>query len=61
MFDLEELRRCIHRAALGVVNINGMVGLNNALSMLRWFSLLPEWRQTAVVPSREVALRFGEN
>ena len=61
MFDLEELRRCIHRAALGVVNINGMVGLNNALSMLRWFSLLPEWRRTAVVPSREVALRFGEN
>lgn len=59
LFDHDELRRCIHRAALGVVNINGMVGLNNALSMLRWFSLLPDWRRTGPRPSRELDLRFG--
>jgi asparagine synthase (glutamine-hydrolysing) len=58
VFDRDELRRCLHRAALGVAGVDAMVGLNNALAVLRWFSLLPDWRKAAPRPARTIAVRF---
>jgi asparagine synthase (glutamine-hydrolysing) len=59
VFDRAELRRCLHRAALGVASVDAMVGLNNALATLRWFSLLPDWRKAAPRSARMVTLRLG--
>jgi asparagine synthase (glutamine-hydrolysing) len=59
LFDREELRRCMHRVALGTVGVDAVTGLSNALSIMRWFSLLPAWRAAVPGPSRVIELPFA--
>lgn len=61
VFDRDELRRTMHRVALGTVGVDGVSGLSNALSVMRWFSLLPAWRQAEPVPARVIEVAFAAN
>ncbi len=59
IFDRDELRRCMHRVALGTVGVDGVSGLSNALSVMRWFSLLPAWRNAEPKPARVIEVAFA--
>jgi asparagine synthase (glutamine-hydrolysing) len=52
LFDKAELVACMRDMAVGVRGLDGMVGLNSALAVIKWLSLLPRWLATKPVPAR---------
>jgi asparagine synthase (glutamine-hydrolysing) len=44
LFDKAQLIACMRRTALAVDQVRGINGLNHALAMTRWLSLLPRWK-----------------
>ena len=43
LFDKACLLECLNRAALGIGGMDGVIGLNNSLAIIKWLSMLPEW------------------
>lgn len=58
-FDKQTLRQCLYHAALGVTNVDGMVGLNNTMAIMAWFARLPEWRAEGPAPREHRRIRLS--
>jgi asparagine synthase (glutamine-hydrolysing) len=54
LFDKDCLVRCLKQAALGVRAMNGVIGLNNSLAIVKWLSLLPRWLDQPAEPVRVI-------
>jgi asparagine synthase (glutamine-hydrolysing) len=43
LFDKAVLLDCLRDAAAGGQTMDGVIGLNNTLAIVRWLALLPRW------------------
>jgi asparagine synthase (glutamine-hydrolysing) len=43
LFDKDLLSECLRDAAAGGQTMDGVIGLNNTLAIVRWLALLPQW------------------
>jgi asparagine synthase (glutamine-hydrolysing) len=52
LFDTPRLKEAIRAAALGAEPLESLHGLAANLAIIKWLTLLPEWRRTRVSPAR---------
>jgi hypothetical protein len=58
LFDKNRLLECLNKAALGLGNMNGVIGLNNSLAIVQWLALLPRWMEDT--PSVRLRMPCGQ-
>jgi len=54
LFDKDRLLTCMNQAALGVGKIEGTMGINNSLAMIKWLELLPAWLDQPLEPAESI-------